>query len=60
MVEMCLSLLKSTQVWPDYRTRKKTAVKGSVKAFETSSYLLFLPWARNPLSPAEPQEHGSL
>lgn len=61
VVEMCLSLLESTQLWPDYRARKKnTAVTVSIKAFETSSYLLLLLWVRSRLSPPEPQERGSL
>lgn len=38
----------------------KTAGKGWVKAFENSSYLLCLLWARRPLPPAQLQEYGSI
>lgn len=39
---------------------KKPAVTSSIKAFETSSYLLLLLWARSPLSSPELQEQGLL
>lgn len=57
MAEMCLSML-NLPTFGQITEQVKTAGKGWVKAFENSSYLLCLLWARRPLPPAQLQEHG--